>query len=87
MRRGNGGASKYGASPIEPSFARSIQGKDVSEYIPAPRQNLWVDSGSGRAPSIGYEAVSAPWYVRKPKDFLEVGFALVLKPSTTPLEN
>ena len=30
---------------------------------------------------------SAPRYVRKPKDFLDVSFALVLKPSTTPLES
>ncbi len=53
----------------------------------APQQNLWVDSGSDRAPSTGCKAVPAPWYVRKPKDFPEVGFALMLKPSTTPLEN
>ena len=49
--------------------------------------NLWVNSASGIAPSAGYSPISAPCKVRNPNDFLEAGFALVLKLSTTPLES
>lgn len=51
-----------------------------------PQQNLWAGSGSGRAPGAGESAISARRPVRKPKDFLAISLALVLKSSTTPLE-
>ena len=52
----------------------------------APQENLLVHSGTGNAPSVWYKAISWTLKVRNPYDFLAVNFALVLKPSTVPLE-
>jgi hypothetical protein len=53
----------------------------------SPRQqNLWVDFGSGKAPSARYRATSTALNVRNLYDFLVVSFRRLLNPSMTPLE-
>src|ERR1700721_1649377 len=45
------------------------------------------DARLGNLPSAWYSAISVTWKVRKPQDFRMVSLALLLRPSTTPLES
>jgi hypothetical protein len=80
---------------IRASFDERLQGsglrfgdlpKDGRPLKVALPRNLWVDFGSGKAPSIRYRATSTALNVRNPYDFLVVSFRRLSKPSMTPLE-
>ncbi len=51
------------------------------------QQNLWVSSGSGSLPSVGYNATSSMGKWRKPYERLVTMRALLFRPSTAADEN